>query len=59
MNRCAFVSVTLMRAGQSRLKASLSRLNIVSTAECELGDGMETEENVLWECKLYEDQRQQ
>jgi hypothetical protein len=39
-----------MRAGHSSLEASLSRFNIVSTAECECCDGLQTEE-------LYEDQR--
>jgi hypothetical protein len=38
-------------------KASLSRFNIMSTAECECGDGLETEEHIIWACKLYEDQR--
>jgi hypothetical protein len=32
-----------MRAGHSSLKASLNRFNIVSTAECECGDGLQTE----------------
>jgi hypothetical protein len=46
-----------MRAGHSSLKASLSRFNIVSTAECECGEGLQTEEHIFWDCKLYEDQR--
>jgi hypothetical protein len=46
-----------MRAGHSRLKASLSRFNIVPTAECKCGDGLQMEEHILWDCKLYEDQR--
>jgi hypothetical protein len=46
-----------MRAGHSSLKASLNRFNIVSTAECECGDGLQTEERIFWDCKLYEDQR--
>jgi hypothetical protein len=29
----------------------------VSTAECECGDGLQTEEHIFWDCKLYEDQR--
>jgi hypothetical protein len=52
-----FMSVNHMRSGQSNLKASLSRFNIVSTAECKCGDGLQTEEHILWDCKLYEDQR--
>jgi hypothetical protein len=40
--------------GHSRLKASLSRFNIVSTAECDCGDGLQTEEHIFWDCKLYE-----
>jgi hypothetical protein len=44
-----------MRAGHSRVKASLSRFNIVSTTECECGDELQTEEHVYWDCKLYED----
>jgi hypothetical protein len=39
------------------LKGSLNRFNIVSTAECECGDGPQTEEHIFWDCKLYEDQR--
>jgi hypothetical protein len=46
-----------MRAGNSSLKASLSRFNIVSTAELECGEGLETEEHNVWDCKLCEDQR--
>jgi hypothetical protein len=29
----------------------------VSTAECECGDGLQTEEHIFCHCKLYEDQR--
>jgi hypothetical protein len=29
----------------------------VSTAECECGDELQTEEHIFWDCKLYEDQR--
>jgi hypothetical protein len=46
-----------MIAGYSSLKACLSRFNIVSTAECECGDGLQMEEHVFWNCKLYKDQR--
>jgi hypothetical protein len=35
VTRRAFVSINRMTAGHSSLKASLSRFNIVSTAECE------------------------
>jgi hypothetical protein len=57
MNRRAFVSISRMRAGHISLKASLSRFIIVSTAECECGDGLQTEEHIFWVCKQYEDQR--
>jgi hypothetical protein len=46
-----------MRAGHSCLKASLNRFIIVSSAECECGDGLQTEQHIFWDCKLYEDQR--
>jgi hypothetical protein len=46
-----------MRAGHTSLKASLNRFNIASTAKCEFGDGLQTEEHIVWECKRYEDQR--
>jgi hypothetical protein len=46
-----------MRAGHSSLKASLSTFNIVSTAECKCGDGLQMEEHVFCDCKLYKDQR--
>jgi hypothetical protein len=26
-------------------------------AECESGDGLQMEEHIFWDCKLYEDQR--
>jgi hypothetical protein len=42
-------------AGHSSLNASLSRFNLVSTAEHEWGDGLQTEEHIFWACKLYED----
>jgi hypothetical protein len=46
-----------MRAGHASLKASLNRFNIVYRAECECGDGLQTEERIFWDCKLYEDRR--
>jgi hypothetical protein len=52
MNRRAFVSINRMRAGHTSLKASLNIFNIVSMAECECGDGLQT-----GDCKLYEDQK--
>jgi hypothetical protein len=57
VNHCAFVSIIRMRAGYSSLKASLSTFNIVSTSECECGDGLQMKERIFWDCKLYEDQR--
>jgi hypothetical protein len=57
MNRRAFVSINRMRAGHISLKASLKKKNIVSTAECECGDGLQTEEHIFWDCKRYEEQR--
>jgi hypothetical protein len=55
----AFVSINRMRAGHSSLKASLSRFNFVSTAECEYVDRCwwTANEHNSWDCKLYEDQR--
>jgi hypothetical protein len=44
-----------MRARHTSLKASLNRFNIVSTAECEC-DGLQTEDHIFWDCKLYEEQ---
>jgi hypothetical protein len=46
-----------MKAGHSRLNASLTRFNIVSSAECTCGDRLQTEERIFWDCKLYEYQR--
>jgi hypothetical protein len=46
-----------MIAGPTRLKASLNKFNIVSTADCDWGDGLQTEEHIFWDCKLYEEQR--
>jgi hypothetical protein len=56
--RRAFVSINRMRAGHSSLKASLNRFNIVSTAECECGDGLQIEKHIFWDCKWYEEQRE-
>jgi hypothetical protein len=36
---------------------TLTTFDIVTTAECECGDGLQTEEHIFWDCKLYEDQR--
>jgi hypothetical protein len=49
MNCRAFLSINLLRAGHSSLKASLStsRFNFVSTAECECGNGLQTEEHIF------------
>jgi hypothetical protein len=57
MNRRAFVSINRKRAGHTSLKVSLNKFNIVPTAECECGDGLQTEEHIFWDCKLYEEQR--
>jgi hypothetical protein len=57
MNRRAFVSINRMRAGSTSLKASRNRFTIVSTAECGCGDGLQTEDHIFWDCKLYEEQR--
>jgi hypothetical protein len=46
-----------MRAGHTSLKASLNRFNVVSTPECECGDGLQTEDHIFWGSKLYEEQR--
>jgi hypothetical protein len=43
-----------MTAGHSRFKASF---HTVFTAEYECGDRLQTEEHILWDCKLDEDQR--
>jgi hypothetical protein len=46
-----------MRAGHTSLKASLNKFKIGSMAECEYGDGLQTEEHIFWDFKRYEDQR--
>jgi hypothetical protein len=46
-----------MRAGYTSLKANLNTFNILSTAECECDDGLQTEEHTFWECERYEEQR--
>jgi hypothetical protein len=51
------MSINRMTAGHSSLKASLSRFNIVTMAECEYCDGLQMEEHIFWDCKLYKDQR--
>jgi hypothetical protein len=58
MNHRAFVSINHITAEHTSLKASLNRFNIVSTAECEWGDGLQMEEHVFWDCKRYEDQQE-
>jgi hypothetical protein len=50
-----FREIKMNRAGHSSLKASLSRFKILSTAECECGEGLQTEEHIFWDCKLYEE----
>jgi hypothetical protein len=35
----------------------VNEFNIVSTSECECGDGLKTEEHIFWDCKQSEDQR--
>jgi hypothetical protein len=44
-----------MAVSSSILK--FNEINIVSTAECECGDGLQTEEHIFWNCKQSEDQR--
>jgi hypothetical protein len=57
MKRRAFVSLNRMRAGHTSLNVSLNRFNTVSTAKCECGDRLQTEEHILWDYKRYEEQR--
>jgi hypothetical protein len=59
MNRRAFVSTDRMRAGHSSLKASISRFNIVPTAEYECGDRLLTEEHVFWDLNCRRTKGQQ
>jgi hypothetical protein len=51
------LNIHQMGVGHSSLKASLSRFNIVSMAECECGDGLQMVEHIFRNCKLYEDQK--
>jgi hypothetical protein len=51
------MSINRTRAGNTSLKASLNRFNVVSTAECECADGLQTEEHIFWGCKRNEEQR--
>jgi hypothetical protein len=51
------MNLNCIRAGPTSLKTSLNRFNIVTTAECECVDGVQTEEHIFWDCKLYEDER--
>jgi hypothetical protein len=44
LNRHDFVAINRKRAGHTILNASLNRFNIVSTAECECGGGLQMEE---------------
>jgi hypothetical protein len=57
MNLRAFEQINRMRAGNTSLKASRNRFNIVPTAEYECGDALQTEEHIFWGCKQYEKQR--
>jgi hypothetical protein len=50
-------AVSRSRQSTSVLKASLNRFIILSTAERECGDGMQTEEHIFRDYKLYKDQR--
>jgi hypothetical protein len=59
MNSRAFVSINRMRAGHTSLKASLNRFNILSTAECECGDGLQTEGHIFWNVNCTRNNGQQ
>jgi hypothetical protein len=56
-DRVAFESINQMTVGHTTLKASLKRVIIVSTAECECGDGLKTEEHIFWDCNLCRENR--
>jgi hypothetical protein len=47
MNRRAFVSINRVRAGRTNLEASISRFNIVSKAECERDDSLQTDKHTF------------
>ncbi|PNF17411.1 hypothetical protein B7P43_G02974 [Cryptotermes secundus] len=40
-----------------RLRRNVVRSKLDLVAECECGDGLQTEEHIFWDCKQYKDQR--
>jgi hypothetical protein len=57
MNSRALVSINRMKVGHPSPKTNISRFSIVSTVECDCADGLQTEERIIWDCKLCDDQR--
>jgi hypothetical protein len=56
MDRDAFVSINRVGAGHPVLKQAEVDLTLYPRlSEC--GEGLQTEEHIFWNCKLYEDQR--
>lgn len=57
LSRETIVTINRIRANHYNLAASLARINIISDDVCKCNEESETINHVLWQCKLYNNQR--
>ena len=57
LNRNAIVTINRIRADHYNLAASLERIKIVSSPLCQCKENIEDINHVMWQCKLYNNQR--
>lgn len=55
--RAIIVTVNRIRANHYNLAASLARVGIVKSAKCKCEEGDENINHVIWQCKLYDEER--
>jgi hypothetical protein len=53
--RKSVILINRIRSGHYCLKECFIRFNIVNTEKCECGEAKETVNDILWQCKLFEE----
>lgn len=58
LSRKSVVSINRIRCGHNSLNESLARFKIVPSAECSCGEGIQSTQHVILQCKEYSKERQ-
>ncbi|CAK9814203.1 hypothetical protein ANTPLA_LOCUS8105 [Anthophora plagiata] len=57
LERKSIVTLSRIRVNHYNLNESLERKNLVNSAECECGHGVQDIDHVIWQCPMNEEQR--